>query len=71
VVPNSCRFTLSPCSSARHALLRDGRFALHSFPCADNVLGLELPRGRQIQVRHRRLGDQLNAEWIGRYRARQ
>ena len=36
-----------------------------------DVLGLELPRGRQVKVRHRRLGDQLNAEWIGRYRARQ
>ena len=32
-------------------------------------LGLALPPGRQIQVRHRRLADDLNADWIARDRA--
>jgi LPS sulfotransferase NodH len=32
-------------------------------------LGLELPAGREIAVRHRRLADHLNAQWAGRYRA--
>lgn len=32
-------------------------------------LGLELPRGQKIRARHRPLGDELNAEWIDRYRA--
>lgn len=31
-------------------------------------LGLELPAGREIVVQHRRLADDLNAEWISRYR---
>jgi trehalose 2-sulfotransferase len=31
-------------------------------------LGLELPPGRDILVRHRRLADELNAEWIQRSR---
>jgi trehalose 2-sulfotransferase len=32
-------------------------------------LGLELPPGREITVRHRRLSDELNAAWIAQYRA--
>jgi trehalose 2-sulfotransferase len=32
-------------------------------------LGLELPPGREIQVGHVRLADQLNADWIERYTA--
>jgi trehalose 2-sulfotransferase len=32
-------------------------------------LGLELPPGREILVRHRRLADELSAEWIERARA--
>lgn len=32
-------------------------------------LGLKLPPGRPIETRHRRLADELNAEWIDRYRA--
>ena len=32
-------------------------------------LGIALPPGRAIEVRHRRLADELNAEWIDRYRA--
>jgi trehalose 2-sulfotransferase len=31
-------------------------------------LGLALPPGLEIRVRHRRLADDLNAEWIDRYR---
>jgi len=31
-------------------------------------LGLDLPAGRAIAVRHRRLADQLNAQWIDGYR---
>lgn len=32
-------------------------------------LGLELPPGREILVRHQRLADELSAEWIARSRA--
>ena len=32
-----------------------------------DFLGLELPAGRTVQVRHRRLSDRLNAEWVERY----
>lgn len=32
-----------------------------------DFLGLELPPGRTVQVRHRRLSDRLNAEWVERY----
>ena len=32
-------------------------------------LGLRLPPGGRIQIRHRRLADDLNAVWITRYRA--
>jgi trehalose 2-sulfotransferase len=32
-------------------------------------LGLELPPGREIRVRHTRLADELNADWIERYLA--
>ena len=32
-------------------------------------LGLELPPGRLIESRHRRLADELNAQWIDHYRA--
>ncbi len=32
-------------------------------------LGLEIPRGHEIRARHRPLGDELNAQWIDRYRA--
>jgi LPS sulfotransferase NodH len=31
-------------------------------------LGLDLPPGREIVVRHQRLADGLSAQWIGRYR---
>jgi trehalose 2-sulfotransferase len=31
-------------------------------------LGLDLPAGREITVRHKRLADELNAHWIERYR---
>ena len=31
-------------------------------------LGLRLPPGRQIVVQHRRLADELSAQWAGRYR---
>jgi len=31
-------------------------------------LGLDLPDGREITVRHKRLADELNAQWIGSYR---
>jgi trehalose 2-sulfotransferase len=31
-------------------------------------LGLGLPAGREITARHRRLADELNAQWIERYR---
>ena len=34
-----------------------------------DFLGLELPPGHKMQVRHRRLADELNARWIERYRA--
>ena len=33
-----------------------------------DYLGLALPRGHEIRARHRRLADDLNAEWIDRYR---
>ena len=36
-----------------------------------DFLQLELPPGRKIQTRHRRLADDLNAQWIDRYRAEQ
>jgi LPS sulfotransferase NodH len=36
-----------------------------------DFLGLELPAGREIVVRHRRLADQLSTRWISRYRAGQ
>jgi LPS sulfotransferase NodH len=32
-------------------------------------LDIELPRGRKVEVRHRRLADHLNTQWIERYRA--
>lgn len=35
-----------------------------------NFLDLELPAGHQLVVGHRRQADQVNAEWIARYRAR-
>jgi LPS sulfotransferase NodH len=31
-------------------------------------LGLDLPEGREITVRHKRLADELNAQWIESYR---
>jgi hypothetical protein len=31
-------------------------------------LGLGLPPGQEIAVRNKRLADELNAQWIGRYR---
>jgi trehalose 2-sulfotransferase len=31
-------------------------------------LGLELPAGRQIVVQHRSLADEINAQWIDKYR---
>ena len=34
-----------------------------------DFLGLELPPGRAIETSHRRLADELSAEWIERYRA--
>jgi LPS sulfotransferase NodH len=34
-----------------------------------DFLGLELPAGKEIVVRHRRLADHLNTRWIDRYRA--
>jgi LPS sulfotransferase NodH len=34
-----------------------------------DFLGLDLPPGREILARHRRLADELNAEWIERYLA--
>ena len=34
-----------------------------------DFLGLELPPGRLIKARHRRLADGLNAQWIDRYRS--
>ena len=34
-----------------------------------DFLGLRLPPGRLIKTRHRRLADELNAQWIERYRA--
>ena len=36
-----------------------------------DFLKLELPPGRKIQTRHRRLANELNAQWIDRYRAEQ
>lgn len=36
-----------------------------------DFLGLKLPPGREIQTRHRRLADDLNAQWIDRYQAEQ
>ena len=33
-------------------------------------LGLDLPAGREITVRHKRLADELNARWIESYRRR-
>ena len=33
-----------------------------------DFLGLELPAGREILARHRRLADELTAQWIDRYR---
>ena len=34
-----------------------------------DFLGLKLPTGRRIRTRHRRLADELNVQWIVRYRA--
>ena len=34
-----------------------------------NFLGLKLPPGRLIKARNRRLADELNGQWIDRYRA--
>ena len=34
-----------------------------------DFLGLKLPPGRLIETRHRRLADEVNAQWIDRYRA--
>ena len=34
-----------------------------------DFLGLKLPSGHLIKTRHRRLADELNAQWIDRYRA--
>jgi len=34
-----------------------------------DFLGLKLPSGHPIKARHRRLADDLNAQWIDRYRA--
>jgi LPS sulfotransferase NodH len=34
-------------------------------------LGLDLPAGREITVRHKRLADELNARWIESYRLRE
>ena len=34
-------------------------------------LGLDLPAGREITARHRRLADELNARWIESYRRRE
>ena len=34
-----------------------------------DFLGLKLPPGRLIKARQRRLADELNAQWIDRYRA--
>jgi LPS sulfotransferase NodH len=34
-----------------------------------DFLDLELPPGRELAVQHRRLADELNAQWIARYRA--
>ena len=33
-------------------------------------LGLDLPAGREITVQHKRLADELNAQWIESYRRR-
>jgi trehalose 2-sulfotransferase len=33
-----------------------------------DFLGLELPADREIMVRHKRLADKLNAQWIDMYR---
>lgn len=34
-----------------------------------DFLGLDLPPGRELAVRHRRLADELSARWIARYQA--
>ena len=34
-----------------------------------DFLGLKLPPGRVINARNRRLADEINAQWIDRYRA--
>ena len=34
-------------------------------------LGLHLPAGREITVRHKRLADELNAQWVESYRLRE
>ena len=34
-----------------------------------DFLGLKLPPGHLIKTRHRRMADELNAQWIDRYRA--
>ncbi len=34
-----------------------------------DFLGLKLPPGRLIETRHRRVADEVNAQWIDRYRA--
>ena len=31
-------------------------------------LGLDLPAGREITVRHKRLADELNTRWVESYR---
>jgi len=31
------------------------------------LLGLDLPAGREITIRHKRLADELNARWIESY----
>jgi LPS sulfotransferase NodH len=33
------------------------------------ALGLDLPPGRAIVGRHRRLADEVNAQWVDRYRS--
>jgi LPS sulfotransferase NodH len=32
-----------------------------------NFLGLDLPAGREIAIRHKRLADELSSQWIDRY----
>jgi len=36
-----------------------------------DFLGLEVPAGRRLQVRHKRLADDLSAQWVDRYRREQ